>query len=277
MKENKGYVYSSTELSRYYGISVKGMEFYEQKHLVHPERIGPGKTRRYNLLDCYQLAAARMLRNCGFKIEETAALLEHNHPGFLREELGERAEQIEESIRMQEGVLRGIERIRSGIRKVEEGDFAPCITAYDGYYRLFIRQFTGMHTSTRRESDQLSLWNSLMPVTEASLRFEKEELAGAGDRINTEVGMIISDADFEAFGLQETERVKHIGPGCAVYGIVEGPETELDSKKWLQGLLSFVSERGLNIVGDGFSRLIFVMQDGEGLRKRYDEVWIPVE
>ena len=71
--------------------------------------------------------------------------------------------------------------------------------------------------------------------------------------------------------------MKHIGPGCAVYGIVEGPETELDSKKWLQGLLSFVSERGLNIVGDGFSRLIFVMQDGEGLRKRYDEVWIPVE
>ena len=277
MKEKKGYVYSSTELSRYYGISVKGMEFYEQKNLVHPERIGPGKTRRYNLLDCYQLSAARMLRNCGFKIEDTAALLENNRPEFLREELGERAEQIEESIRLQEGVLRGIERIREGIRKVEEEDFTPCLTSHGGFYRLFIRQFTGIHTSTRRESDQLSLWNSLMPVTEASLRFSKEELQGQGERLNTEVGMILSEADFETFGLQETERVTHIAPGRAVYGIVAGPETELDRKRWLQGLLDFVADRGLTIAGDGFSRLIFVMQDGQGARRRYDEVWIPVE
>ena len=277
MKEKKGYVYSSTELSRYYGISVKGMEFYEQKNLVHPERIGPGKTRRYNLLDCYQLSAARMLRNCGFKIEDTSALLENNRPEFLCEELGERAEQIEESIRLQEGVLRGIERIREGIRKVEEEDFTPCLTGHGGFYRLFIRQFTGMHTSTRRESDQLSLWNSLMPVTEASLRFSKEELQGQGERLNTEVGMILSEADFETFGLQETERVTHIAPGRAVYGIVAGPETELDRKRWLQGLLDFIADRGLTIAGDGFSRLIFVMQDGQGARRRYDEVWIPVE
>ena len=88
--------------------------------------------------------------------------------------------------------------------------------------------------------------------------------------------------DFEDFQIrfsdeQETERVTHIAPGRAVYGIVAGPETELDRKRWLQGLLDFIADRGLTIAGDGFSRLIFVMQDGQGARRRYDEVWIPVE
>ena len=277
VKENRGYVYSSTELSRYYGISIKGMEFYEQKNLLHPERVGSGKTRRFNLRDCYQLAAARMLRNCGFRIEETAALLEHNQPGFLLEELGERARQIEEGLRLQEGVLRGIQRIQEGIRRVQEGDVAPRIAEHGACYRLFIRQFTGMHTSTRRESDQLSEWNWLMPVTEASLRFAKEELENAGERINTEVGMIISEADFERFRLQETERVTRIPPGRAVWAIVSGPAEELDSRERLQKPLEFLSESGLHIAGDGFSRLIFVLQDRDGARMRYDEVWIPVQ
>ncbi len=275
MKDSKEYIYSSTELSRYYGISVKGMEFYEQKNLVHPERIGPGKTRRYNLLDCYQLTAARMLRNCGFRIEETASLLENNQPDNIRDKLAERSAQITEAIRLQEGVLRGIERIQTGISCIQTGDVKPRLVEHESFLRLFIRNFTGEHTSNSQESDQLSLWNSLMPITEASLRFPHDELTASCNRLNTEVGMIISENDFLRFGLQKTERVTRLESGFAVYGIVNGPETELDSMERLSPLLAFIHDQHLSISGDAFSRLIFVLSQDD-IRRRYDEVWIPV-
>ena len=276
MKET-GYVYSSTELSRYYGISIKGMEFYEQKDLVHPERIGNGKTRRYDLTDCYQLASARMLRNCGFCVGETAALLKDNEPGRLEAEFGARAEKLEDSIRLQEGVLRGMRRKADAIRRVREGDLSPCMKEHGGFRRLFVRRFAGSHTSTVQETGQFSLWNSLMPITEASLRYPREDLLSEGQALDTEIGMIIDEEDFERYRLRAGNRISRIAPGRAVYCITEGKETDLGRKDALRPVLDYIHSEGLVITGDGFSRMIFVMKkDGEA-RKRYDEVWIPVE
>ena len=277
MREKEEYIYSSTELSRYYGISVKGMEFYEQKNLVHPERIGPGKTRRYNLPDCYQFATARMLRNCGFCIEDTAALLADSRPEYVRNRFTARADQLEEEIRLQEGVVRGIRRKTEGIESIQKGDIGPRVQRHPGFFRLFIRRFAGRHTSTEEESGQLSHWNRLMPITEASLRIPKEDLLGAGEIMDTEVGMIITQEDFFRYHLDRTDRVSFIPPGRAVYGIASGPETELDRKEALEPLLALIRQREYVVSGDGFSRLIHVMDDERAQRKRYDEVWIPIE
>ena len=275
MKEKNAYVYSSTELSRYYGISVKGMEFYEQKNLLHPERIGPGKIRRYHLLDCYQLAEARMLRNCGFCVEKTAELLENNHPDYLQEEFEARGKEMEAEIRQQEAVLEGIRRIQDGIRRVHE-DPGPSLVEHEGFYRLFIRLFSGEHTSTSDESEQFSLWNSLMPISEASLLYDMEELKSEAAQFNTEVGMIMSAENFDRFHLEKSDRISFIPPGLAVHAIAEGPQTELDHPGRLSPLLRFIEEHHLEITGDAFSRLIFVMQSPDGQQMRYDDVWIPV-
>ena len=100
-KDSADYIYSSTELSRYYDISIKGMAFYEEKGLIHPERIGQGQARRFGLQDCYRLASARMLRGCGFSLDETARLLEDGRAETLCRTLDERETALRQQILFQ--------------------------------------------------------------------------------------------------------------------------------------------------------------------------------
>lgn len=270
------YIYSSTELSRYFGITVKGMEFYEQKELVHPERCGAGNIRRYHLQDCYQLTMARMLRNCGFKVEETAQLLKNRAPEELLQSFEKRSEQIQDQILMQTGVLEGMQRIREGIQRVQKNDFRPKIVQHSGFRRLFIRAFRGEHEIPSGEGDLYRQWNRLMPVTEASLRFPRMNMDQSDGIIETDVGMIITEEDFHRFGLTEHSRVEKIPEGKAVYGIIRGSDLELDSREWLNPLLHVIQQQHLQITGDGFTRLIAVLENPKGTRIRYDEAWIPV-
>ena len=276
MKPKNGYLYSSTELSRYYGLSIKGMEFYEQKKLIHPQRVGQSKTRVFSLTDCYRMASARMLRNCGMSLDETAELLENCSCEHVCECLAERDAQMQREILLLERRLAGMRRIEEMMKRIRTGNTHPQLTTMPASRRLFVRRFHDAHVSTPEESEEFCLWNSLMPMTEASLRFPREELLSGQGRLHTEIGMIIFEADFERFLSDASDRVSICGRTKAVHALISCEETALDQRACLTEALSFIRDNGLLITGYGYSRLVFVVRHGN-TQMRWDELWIPVE
>ena len=69
------YVYTSSELSKYYGISIKGIEYYERKNLISPRRVGNNNQRRFNLDDTYRIFMARYLSQSGLTLNDTLDVL----------------------------------------------------------------------------------------------------------------------------------------------------------------------------------------------------------
>jgi DNA-binding transcriptional MerR regulator len=276
MRSKKGYIYSSTELSRYYGISIKGMAFYEEKDLIHPMRIGSGMTRRFGLQDCYRLASARMLHNCGFSLDETAHMLKDNKAEVLSSCLQERAEQMEQEILLQQGILAGIQRMQNTLGRIQRGDTPMEITTLPAMRWLFIRRFHGDHTSTSEEANEFCQWNNRMPITEASLHIPFASLTDSSPLMETEIGMIISEEDFHRYHLPEGNRVHAVPESLVIHGFLSCSETALDQKSALSAFFTYAEEHHLSLCGDCYTRLISSLSDsGENIR--WDEVWLPVK
>ncbi len=70
------YRYSTKEISRFYGLTGKGLAFYEEKGIISPQRKENGKYRIFTLSDCYSLYQSKLYANCGFTLNETAKLLQ---------------------------------------------------------------------------------------------------------------------------------------------------------------------------------------------------------
>lgn len=274
MKEDHEYIYSSTDLARYYGLTVKGMEFYESRGLVKPERIGPGKARRYSLSDNYRLYYTRLYKNTGFGIQQIADLLENNTPEHVEAELESALAAMRRDQYLRERTLQETERACALLRGIGRGPFFE-VTREEGFYRLFIRRFQGPHKSSREETQEYKLWNDHLPVTAASLRFPLSDCLRAGEEADTEIGLILRASDFSALGFSESGRTQYIPAGRFLHTLLVGDALALGSTAWLRPALRHMREHGLTQTGDAFTRMVLVCTEN-GRELRCDEAWFPV-
>ena len=275
-RKQEEYIYSSSELSAFYGLTIKGMEFYEKKGLVHPERVGSGKMRRYSLEDSYRLYCTRMFKNCGFSIQDTIALLEDNSFDHARDALAQRMASMEREIRTQQRILEILRRTDALMSLAERG--APFYEIVDcpGFYRLFLRRFDGPHESSAEETRDYRRWNDHLPITAASLRFPLADCRLDVRRVDTRVGLIVDRQDFDQLGFRESGRTQFIPGGRFLHTLLQGSSQRLAEADWLYPALRYMRANGLRQTGDAFSRMLFVVRAPEGDR-RIDEAWFPCE
>lgn len=268
------YVYSSSEVSKFYGLTVKGMEYYEQCGLVTPERVGQGKVRRYSLADNYRLYFTRLYKNVGLGIQKTAELLENNTPENLEGELEEQIRLMRREVWLHQRMLEELEHTREMLLRLPE---MPAFTVREeeGFYRLFIRRFYGPHRSNREETLEYKTWNDYLPVTAASLRFPLADCLRGGSEMDTEIGLLVRRRDFERLGLRESGRTSAIPAGRFLRTLLCGEAEELSSTKWIRPALEYMRANHLTQTGDAFTRMIAILKrDGKELR--CDEAWFPV-
>ena len=269
------YVYSSSELSKFYGLTIKGMAYYEQCGLVTPERVGLDKVRRYSLLDNYRLFYTRFYKNMGLSIRETADLLENNTPEHLAGDLDGHISRLRREVWFQRRMLEELERLRRLLPGAAGEPSFSVICEEEGFYRLFIRPFSGPHKSSREETLEYKTWNDYLPVANASLRFPLADCLSDREELDTEIGLILREGDFRAIGLQESGRTQYIPAGRFLHTFLCGEAERLDRKDWLRPALTWMQAHRLRQTGDAFTKMIMVLrQDGRDLR--CDEAWFPV-
>lgn len=271
------FVYSSSEVAQYYGMTIKGMEYYESRGLVHPERVGSGKIRRYSLLDSYRLFFARMFKNLGVGLPETLDILENNRLSHLEDAFQKQIITMRSALAIQQRMLEGLEHTRDLMAVIESGELPMKITEEDGFYRLFLRQFNGPHTSSDENTAEYRNWNDYLPITNASLRIPLADCLARRPQVDTQVGMIIKARDFHALGLKESERTEQIPAGRFLYTVIRAEWKDLGSGDWLHPALDYMETHNLRQTGDTFTRMIFVLRDEDGSESRYDEAWFPIE
>ena len=275
-KEGKfEYVYSSSEVSKFYGLTVKGMEYYEKCGLVVPERTGQSKVRRYSLLENYRLYFSRLYKNAGFSIQQTVDMLENNTAEYLDGELDRHIAGMRRNIMIEQRTVEELEHVRRMMHLADEAPFFEVVEE-TGFYRLFLRRFNGPHRSSHEETREYKTWNDYLPITNASLRFPLEDCVSNADEVDTEIGLIVREKDFEALGLGVSGRTQYIPAGRFLHTLISGDASAISSKTRLQPALDYMQAHGLKQTGDAFTRMISVLQCPGG-DIRCDEAWFPVE
>jgi len=275
--ENTDYIYSSSEMAKFYGLTNKAIQFYEEKGLLHPQKIGSGNIRRYDLSDSYSLYYTRLYHNCGIGVNQVIDLLQNNTSEHLLSTLGQHMERMEKEIRFKQHLLAHMQEIQNAFSQaLTHPDEFSIVTLHEGHYRLYIRHFSGAHTSNKQETEELQSWNQLLPIASASMLFPQSDLNPDAASLDTQIGLAIRESDFNRFDLKHSDRVSYHSGGRFVRGVIAGDHLSLNDPHLLQSALSFIRENALCIRGDAFTRMLGNAKTEHGCI-RYDEIYIPIE
>ena len=112
--------YTTGDVAKLCGITVRTVQYYDKRGILSPSELTEGGRRLYSEADVHRMKIICYLRELGLPLDAIGKLLSEEDPGSviallldqreraLREEIGERKEQ-----------LRKVEELSAGLKRVE--------------------------------------------------------------------------------------------------------------------------------------------------------------
>ena len=126
--------YTTGELAKECGITVRTVQFYDQKGILVPSSLTEGGRRLYSEEDMKMMKIICFLRDMGLSLDTIGQLLKEEDPGsvisvlleqqeqLLREEIGERQDKLDRLAELKKGL-----QITSSFSIKTIGDIATVI------------------------------------------------------------------------------------------------------------------------------------------------------
>lgn len=112
--------YTSGEIAKLAGVSVRTVQFYDTKKLLQPSELSEGGRRLYSDDDLDKLRQICLLKELGLRLEEIKGVFKSERPGdILLLLLEEREKQMAEEIRDQQARLSKIKTIKKSIQETD--------------------------------------------------------------------------------------------------------------------------------------------------------------
>lgn len=268
------YVYSSSELGKYFGITIKGIEYYEKKGLIKPSRVGNNKQRRFDLMETYRIWMTRYLRQTGFNIDQTLTILNAQRPATAEKSFEEMIAALQRKQLKLDATVAVLQRHLELLKQLDAGPYFQ-LEQSPHYQWLFLRSMEKAHQSDAQQSKEYLQWNELMPITDASIRYGQDAINTGQVDLEPEIGMLITNDYFEKFGLAASDRVVSVPSRDCLHTILVGDSQQIKRREWLQPALDVIQARRLHLSGDVVTSLLLVL-DNDETHLRFDEAWLPV-
>lgn len=273
--KNANYVYSTSEVASYYGLTGKGLAFYEEKGIIAPKREQNNKYRVFSLDDCYSLYHSKLYSNCEFTLLQTVNLLKKTCTGGVEAALTERADMLRQEARFKERVANSAEHIAQVLARADRGPVYEVLERGEKV-RLFVRKAMCEHISDKAQSEEFEKWNQTVPINVASLKYSFEEIRSGKNELNVDIGSMFDKKDFDALGYQLSAQTEVISASKCLYTVLKGDAENIDTREWLMPALDYLEAHHLKLTGDPVTAMLVVVGSMNN-RIRYDEAWFPIE
>ena len=263
--------YKTSDILSLYGLSNKGLFYYEDKGLINPRRTSGGNYRVYSLQETARLHECRLFRGFGFSVEESVALVAHATPEELEQSYAQRRKDILYDIQWSQLIIEYLDRDAAAIRQIREGRTEYEITARPPMLRIPLRDVWSPYTQQSEES--YLRWQSYLPIANASLMYG--DLEGGAEELPINLGFIM-DADVPArLGIEPPKDAVLLEGARCLHAVISGRNDILNLRSRIQPVLDYMEEQRIERAGPPVTRMIASMDAGEGM-KRYDHLWVPV-
>jgi len=271
--KNIHYTYSTAELASYYGLTPKGLAYYEKKDIIHPERLDDSHYRSFSLEDCYALYQSKFYSNCGYPLSEMAESIHHDDESEFCERIHRHVDAMKEQasrlIRMSECA----DWIAEVMKGAEKSTSYQIVTRPETV-RLHVRTYRKEHVFDKIKSDEFEQWNSAIPINIASLQYSYGMLM-VGDQADVDIGNIMLKKDFDHFGFAWNPDLNLLGEKQCMFTVLSVDSEAINQTEWLNPGLKWISDHGYFLDGDVITGLLAVINSGSK-KMRYDGVWFPV-
>lgn len=111
--------YTTGEIAKLCGISVRTVQFYDIKELLKPAELSEGGRRLYSDHDLIKLRLICMLKSLGLSLESIKGIIEsHNSPKVLALLLDEQLKQLSDDIESKQKQIDTIKAIRENLSDI---------------------------------------------------------------------------------------------------------------------------------------------------------------
>ena len=147
--------YTTGELAKLCGITVRTVQFYDQRGILIPSALTEGGRRLYSEEDLKRMKIICFLRNTGLSLDTIGKLLKEEDPGSVIAVLLEQQEQVlQDEIGERREKLDRLEELRSGLKTVSSfsietiGDIATVMESKNKLSAMYRNVFlTGLPLS----------------------------------------------------------------------------------------------------------------------------------
>lgn len=274
-KDGQEIVYRTSDLQALYGLSNKGLFFYEGQGLIAPQRADGNRYRVYTLEETARIHRCKVFRQMGFSVEESIDMVCGSTPRSLLERLSQRQKEICRQALWQNLVSEEIEKKIQLINCVEAGKIPFDLCMRPLMRRVSLRN-TIENVWTKEKARENQNWQKYLPVAEASLQVEPETISADTEVLTVNLGFIILEESLKRWGEALPSQAVILPQRECLYTVISGPDNVLNRPERFAAALAWVKAHGYRLSGAIVTRMIATLDAGDGMQ-RYDEAWLPVE
>lgn len=113
--------YTTGEIAKLCGVSVRTIQYYDQRNILVPSQLSEGGRRLYTQDDVEKMKMILFLRDIGISIEHIKQLLEEEHRNeIINLLLNQRKEELQSEIKAAKEKLEKIENIAKELKNFDE-------------------------------------------------------------------------------------------------------------------------------------------------------------
>jgi len=112
--------YTTGEMAKLCGVSVRTVQFYDEKDLLKPEELTEGGRRLYSEEDLKKFQMICLLKSLGLRLDDIHGIMQSEHPGkVLSLLLDEQLRRIDEDMEEMTKQRRAVEVVKENIRSTQ--------------------------------------------------------------------------------------------------------------------------------------------------------------
>lgn len=266
--------YRTSDVQALYGLSNKGLFFYEDKGLISPKRTSTNQYRSYTLCETSKLHRCRMFREYGFTVDDSVMMVRECTPELLRSKLSSRKEEIFRQALRLELLMEQLDKTTRLVQQIEAGKIPYKIRMRPEMLRVALRDMGDHYTDDT--SAQYKEWQNYIPFACASLCIDMNGIESGSDTLPVNLGFMIEKEYVDRLGCGLLLGSVEIPPLACLYTIVSGSDDELDEAERIRPALEWMDANGYVLNGRIITQMIATFDAGAGM-KRYDKAWFPVK
>ena len=192
--------YKVSSLAKEMGVSADLLKLYEEHGLLEPRRDPQSRYRYYDIYDGGRVVSSMTLRNMGFSVRQTSALLSGASLTQLHAALGERIAGLQEELARLERLIPAVEEYAALLEGVSAPS-APVSCMRPGYYFLAQSAQEEFHQTERQKALARRLLEEL-PYSERLLVIDRNSFA-QGQEFRFQWGLAIREDRSAGWPLEE--------------------------------------------------------------------------
>lgn len=259
------------EVAELLGITPSAIRKYEEKGILKSKRQEGNEYRQYDVHDIAKLIRARMYKNMGFSISETAEILNETRIDEYADVIEKKKKEIAEEILYRQKILALMDDWKGEIAEIGTAphiEYSPAVYFVRYFYNYRLISDPAQIKSARKALVNVPISYPGFMVTEGVVR-RKEELV-------LTVGVQVKEQDIHTLGITDLSNAKYYPSRMCMSCTIRSAKEQPVSVEQMNEILAYMEKQGFKPTGDVLGK--FILSDyGEEDYTYYSKIWIPFD